>query len=398
MLPVPSTASPAFDPARRFLETSGPASERARQKGEAFRDTYDALFNALLEAPFLPAWLKPLVPKSFYRRHLKNAGRRYWKLHLPELRAWHGDSDAVYRELAEGLGRSLEELYGIQTVEIVSSEMNFSLGCTSLAFGPRHTADGNPRLAYNHDFPESFANLLLVQKCLPPSGHASLNLTYPVIPGAIAGVNAAGLAVTLNHAYASDISDVPAVPVTFLVADCLARCADVGEALELIGKANVPNGSMMTFCDAAGRRATVELSCTRKSVREAPDAEILVTFNKYGNGDMLPCEVPWDAKAAGMTKWLLKDRPIHGHNAGRMRRAPRVIDHGKRHSEADIRVILSDHDDASSSSGEGRYDTICRHDPRSMNTIASALIDPRNRGMKVVFGRACRGDAKEYGL
>jgi hypothetical protein len=384
----------SFNPARRFLETSGSATNQARQKGEAFRDSYGAIFNALIEAPFLPPWLKIFVPKALYRWHLKNEGRRYLSVHERALGNRHDEGFlAIYRSLADGIGISLEEAYGVQAIEIVSAEMSFSLGCTSLAFGTRHTADGNPRLAYNHDFPESFGRLLFVQKCAPESGHASLNLTYPVIPGAIAGVNEMGLAVSLNHAYAADIAKIPAVPITLLVAECLSRCADVGEAVALVEKTPVPNGSMITLCDASGSRTVVELSCTKKSVRTAEDRDILITFNKYGNAGMAACEVPWDARTEGLTKWILKDRPIHGHNAGRMSRAPSLIDHAKRHSESDIRAILSDHD-----GGEGRYDTICRHDPTTMNTIASAILDPEARTMKVVFGRACGGNEMEYGL
>lgn len=383
---------PDFNPTTRKLTLTGTPYEMALQKGVALKDRFDLVLQDVMRAPFLPKWLQRLVPKFAYRAFLKRVGKKYFALHAPCLKSLRGQNLLpALAGLAEGFAVDRELLYGLNAVEILTSEMSFSLGCTSLAFGAAHTQSGQPKIAYNHDFPESFAPHLYVQENLPTTGHASLSLTYPTILGCIAGVNACGLAVSLNHAFATDIKDKPAVPITLLVQECLNGCESVAMAIELILQTEVPNGSMITLADSSGGRACVEVSATKKSVRHAT-SEILYTFNAYQQPDMLAVEVPLTARAAGMTKWVLQDRLIHEHNIQRKARYLELLKPTHRYSDDDIHALISDHSGTS-----GSYVTLCRHDVTSMSTIASAIVSPVERTLQVIYGKACEGKYLDYG-
>lgn len=375
---------------KRFLKVQGTPREAALQKGLAFHARFDEIIAGLLAAPFLPQTLKTFLPKNVFRFALKSIGKKYLRLHGPYLKTFHNrDLLEPLRGLAEGLNRDLSLVYGINAVEILSSRMSFSMGCTSLAFGSEQMADGNPRLAYNHDFPESFADFLHVEEERPAAGLATLTLTYPTLLGAIAGVNEKGLAVSLNHAFATDIHPKPAILITSLVKECLVHAANVEEALALAMSSEVPNGSMVSFVDATGHRAVVEFSAGLRNVRRADDG-ILYTFNCYRTNGMSQVEVPKTAIASGLTRVVMGKRLVHEHNIRRTERFLKLSQEEKKHDENEIRKWLGDHSD-----GNGRYDTICRHDANSMSTIASVVMNPRERKMKVIFGKACESLAEE---
>lgn len=377
----------------RYLEVGGTAYEMAYKQGRAFLSRFDAIFRSLTRAPFLPPWLGRLVPVFVWRRAIKRLGHRYLRRHAPLLENFNGRNHLnSLRGLATGFKLGKEQLYGMNALEIVTAHMPFSLGCTSIAFGPEETASGRPKLGYNHDFPDSFGEYLYVQKNMPRDGYESLCLTYPVILGAIAGINSEGLAISLNHAFATDFDDKPAVLFTLLLQECLRSCRHVADALDLIAGTPVPNGSILTLMDATGNRVAVEFSCTKRSHRY-PGGGILHSFNCYQQSELKDVEVPLGARPRGMARWILKERKIHDHNLARHRRFDGLVDPAKKFADEDIHRLLSDHGDAA-----GDYDTICRHDARTISTIASVILSPADRRMKVIYGRPCSGSYCHYSL
>lgn len=382
----------SFDAGNRFLQLSGTPVDRARQKGLAFRDSHDELVQSLIDSPLIVPWLKPFLPHAVVKTVLGRLGKKYLNLHRPILQNYYGRNlFAELEGLAEGFDMPVNYIYGLNAIEILSSKIPFSLGCTALAFAANHTNDGKPRLAYNHDFPHSFGKSLYVQETRPAEGMTTLMLTYPSILGGIAGLNSAGLAVVLNHAYATDMQLLPALPITWLLSECLQRCDTVAAAVELILKTPVPNGSFLTLIDCHGARAVVEVSGTRKEVRQ-PDESVLCTFNFYRCAALKSHEVPWMAKTTGMAKLVFGERLVHAHNMGRERRFIEFFDHAKKHDNADIHEFMADH----SGHLQGAIDTICRHDERAMNTIASVILNPAAQTMKVIFGWPCQGQYLDF--
>lgn len=379
---------------QRLYKFSGASVEVARQKGQAFRATLADQIQSLIDSPLILPVVRPVLPRALLKSLIKRLGKKYLTLHHDVLKNYYGrDLAADLSAFAEGYNESPQFMYGLNAIEVVSSHIPFSLGCSSLAFAPLHTVSGAPLLAYNHDFPETFGKNLYVQHTVPDSGLASLMLTYPTILGGIAGVNAAGLGMTINHAYATDLKPTAALPITWLLSECLSRCENVTSAVELILKTPVPNGSFLTLIDAQANRAVVEMSCTRKEVRTL-DSRVACTFNFYREPVMKTHEVPFNGHTKGLMRWILGDRLVHQHNIGRENRFQQIFDHDKKYDEEAIHQLMSDHGET----GVGSLETICRHDPRAMNTIASVMINPKSKSMKVIFGAACAGHYTNFTL
>ncbi len=380
----------SFNKDSRSLNVAGNIYERSFQQGRALLPHKRKLLKAASSAPYAPESIQKLIPNFVFHGFLCAKGKSYLRLHEPILKNHLGlDLSDKVKGLSEGFGFTQSYLYGLNAVEIISSQLPYSLGCTSLAFASEKTAVNHPLIAYNHDFPPSFGPELYVRESRPLRGYASVSLTYPPTMGCIAGVNEKGLAVSLNHAFSTDIKPIPALLITLLVQECLDRCATLQEAREMIDATPVPNGSMITLVDKSGNRAAVELSCTKKSWRYPKDTDILSTFNQYQCPDMFDVEIPLTAKG----KWVLQGYTVHQHNLARRKRFDAVFQDNKKYSTSDIHQLLSDHE-----GGEGGFNTICRHHMGTANTLASCILDPVEGTMKVIFGFPCQQNYKLYSL
>lgn len=364
-----------------YLLVAGNPYHRYQAQGRAFRQHYSRMLSAATKIAILPAWLQNLIPEFIFKKFIHIKGARLYKLHEPVLKNFNGSNLLQKLEgLCDGLNTNRDFLYGLNAIEILSSQMPYALGCTSLAFPQRLLKGQGVQIAYNHDFPEVLRPYLFVRETHPDQGYASLAITYPPSLGAIAGVNEAGLAATLNHGYEKNLKAQPSLLITLLLQECLDRCGNVVEAETLIKKTKVPNGSFITLVDRSGRRLVYELSSHRKMTRGA-DADLLVTFNKYKVKAMEADEIPITAKGKGPYKGHL----VHEHSLEREKRFRVLFDPSKKYSDVMIRKLMSDHAGANN----GHFGTICRHDPGTASTLISAIINPRGF-IKLVFDNPCR--------
>lgn len=379
-----------MDSINRFLHVEGSDFERGEQQGLAFRGRIAEMIDDIRQIEMLPLGLQKIIPIGIYRVAFRLAGRSYWHRHEPFLTAYAGaDLKAKVAGLARGFGVPRDLVYGLAAMEVITSEMPHvpNYGCTSLAFGATHAACGEPLIAYNHDFPESFGPHLYVRHNRPKQGIPSLSLAYPVLLGAIAGVNEAGLAVSINHAFERRVNKKQgALFVTWLLQDCLDRFRTAEAAAAHTLKTPVTNGSMLTFVDKTGGRAVVELT-SRRRLRRAPDAGVGFTFNKYRIPEMEELEIPIATRGTKM----FKGRLVHGANIERLRRFSEMYDPHKVYTEQDIHALMSDH--AGSVGGMG---TICRHDATTSTTLASAILHPVTGEIQMIFGPACCGRYRTY--
>lgn len=373
----------------RYLEVKGADYERAFKQGQYFNEKRLEIIQAIKDVPFLAPWLQKKIPISFYKTYLHILGKKFYKRHLPLLKSSRGKQLLDQLEgLSNGLNENLFFLYGVNCFEIISSQPPCTWGCSSLAFSFHQTLSGEPQIAYNHDFPLSFAPHLFVKKSVPSKGYASLAISYPPILGSIAGINDKGLAITLNHAFTISLSKTNALLITVLLQECLNSCSDVAEALSLIKETPVPNGSIMTLVDAKGLRAAVELSSTKKRVREAEDKKIFHSFNNFQHPEMFDVQIPLSAKGKGP----LKGFGLHEHNFSRQKRYDELVNHQNKYSDEEILQLLSDHN-----GGSGNCLTLCRHHVSS-DTLCSAILNPRSGQIRIVFGHPCQGTYNDYYL
>jgi hypothetical protein len=371
----------------RFIEVSGSAFERGYGQGAAFREASHTYFDTLATLPLMPAWLPGKA--AIVRASTHALGASYLRRDRALLsHRFDGDNLAFMQGIADGADMHMAQLYGVHAFESESCNIGFTMGCTSLGLAAAHCADGSPRLVYNHDFPPAFERYLFVRRSEPTGLNRSLSVSYPALIGAICGVNEHGLAVSVNQAYATDLQRRRAATfVTMLLQDCLDRCASVSDALALIAATPVTNGAMLTLVDAAGARAAVELSSSKRGVRGAQPDEVLYSFNKYRIADMESCEVPVGAVTAG----LFGGYDVHGCNVTRERRFREL--HVRAFDDQALQRLMADHD-----GGDGDHDSICRHHDPLGETILTAIVSPRDRSMKLLFGKPCQQTMQRYEL
>ena len=365
------------------FRVEGDAYERGLQQAKHFgpgalTDARGALSNLAVMPKVVPGFLKA----PFAWGLVGSMGRLWLHRHRPALQQHQGGR--LHRGLgglADGFGVPFARLYGFHAFEIEASRFHYTLGCSSLAFAAEATQSGRPLIAYNHDFPPEFARLPSVRESVPDDGFPSVSIAYPPMLGTLCGVNAAGLAITLNHAYVRRLSPAAGLPISLLVQDALDRCASVAEALELFSSVQVPNGSMATLVDAHGERAAVELTPAGAFVRRTK-GPVLHTFNAYQTDAARRLEVPIGAMGAGH----LAGMDIHGPNLARQARYD-ALGAGQRTgwTMADIDALMADHGGDVASEN-----TICRHEDPAAHTLLTARVDPVERTLTVSAGTACR--------
>lgn len=370
-----------------MLTVSGTPFEQGLQQGEAARSSFKNILADISKIPVFAPALQQVIPRFVYPLGLKILGKVAFKKQCHALKRSQCRFDQRLAGLTAGLKCGVALAYGLQAVEVVTAKLPFSMGCSSLVFDPAITASDHALLAYNHDFPEVIGPYLTVRQCLPQEGLKHLAVTYLPILGAIAGVNEAGIALSLNHAYALQTRLADTLPITMLVEECLSTCHNVEEVISKTLATPVPNGSMITAVSENGERAVIELAPGKSRVRR--DSEPLShTFNKYRLAEMETCEIPLAARGRGPLAGL----GIHDHNLAREKRFLELRKNLKnRLDEKDIRALLSDHN-----GGSGDLGTICRHHPATHSTLASMILDPSARRLKITFGPPCRNEYEEH--
>lgn len=377
----------------KMIRVKGTACERGEMQGEVFRDKKRHIIDGIRNLEELVLFnLHKKIPIAFYEYFFKKQGRLFLRYHREVLAAGEGERLEHVRGLASGLGVDADLVYGLSALEVLTSELPHlpSYACSSLIFKADQTKVNRPLIAYNHDFPDSFGPHIFVRHNSPKNRYKSVSLAYPVLLGAIAGVNEKGLAVTINHAFERGVKKTQAALfVTWLLQECLDTCATADDAARLVLKTRVTNGSMLNFADANGGRAVVEV-CSHGNVRRPMDKGISFTFNKYRIKKMEEHELPM--KTVG-TK-MFRGRLVHQANIDRQCRFDALFKSDHAYSEKEIHQLMSDHG-ADEQPGMG---SICRHDKSTSSTLASAILDPAQGTMKVIFGRACAGKYQTYAV
>lgn len=366
------------------LRVEGSGYERGLQQAkavgpQALDEARMALSRLHVMPKRLPQFLKPRLVDLI----IGDFGRKYWKRHQQTLAHYAGGKFlGAMKGLAEGLGVAPQRVYGYGAFEIEAARFHFTFGCSSFAFSKDATAWGRPLLAYNHDFPPELSGMPFVRENVPDVGLASVSLAYPLILGTLCGVNEAGLALSLNHAWVRELSTGEALPITLLMQDTLDTCRSVEEAIAHVSRVPVANGSMVTLLDASGARAVVELTPKGAFVRRTKRA-VQETFNAYQTPGARRLEVPVGAIGTGPIEGL----DIHSMNLSRQARydALEVCD-AKGWSMEQVNALCGDHDEK----GIPTLDCICRHDDPIGETLLTARVDPMERTLQFSPGVACR--------
>jgi Acyl-coenzyme A:6-aminopenicillanic acid acyl-transferase len=206
-------------------------------------------------------------------------------------------------------------------------------------------------------------------------------------------VNEKGLAITLNYAF---VTDPPAANplVTMLIADALATCASVAEAVRRITAAPRWGAGMLLLADSSGDMASLELSNTRSAVRRpgAGDDWLLFT-NVCHCADTCSVQIPESAAWSEKAPLSLRGGLVLQPHANRAARLEELVRQQSSIGPDELAAIMADH----GASGVPDGASPCVH-TGYFNTTASLQWFPAQRSVRVSYSAACEAEYVELKL
>src|SRR3954447_627549 len=131
-------------------------------------------------------------------------------------------------------------------------------GCSTLVVEPGRSSTGGPLFGRLLDCPpfEELPEHTLVMVCKPKDKHAFAAVTFPILLGAISGMNDAGLSLAINEIYgAKDGSkgqNLGGTPMLLLFRKILEECTTVEEAEKVLKAASRTTWFCLTVTDPKG--------------------------------------------------------------------------------------------------------------------------------------------------
>lgn len=334
-----------------------------------------------------------------YPLFLKLAERKSEQMLVPALREADPAMLARLEGIAEGAGLPLGSLCLMNAMEAFIASMSGRTtvplpgACSALAVRGARTRDGEPIIAKNFDYLPLVQPFFVLRESCPDDGWRSLDFAVAPQAGTVDGMNEKGLAITLNYAFVTDPGG-PNPLVTMLIADALAACANVPEAVERITARPHWGAGMLMLADASGDLAAVELTNTRAGVRRpAAGTNWLLFTNVCHCPATAAVQVPEAAAFSNKVPLPLRGRPVLEWHATRARRLEELVGRQGSLGPDALAAIMADH----GPSGVPDGTSPCVHTDY-WRTTASLQWMPASRRVRVSYSTACKAQYVEFAL
>jgi hypothetical protein len=354
--------------------------------------TYQTLPN--LEALRLekPGWLPfPLF--------LRLAEHRSARALAPALRRENPAMLERMQGIADGSGLTLRSLCLMNAMEAFVNSLQGRVvmpplgACSSLAIRRSRSRNGEPIIAKNFDYLPVLQPFYIMRECRPHNGFASLQFAVAPQPGAVDGVNEKGLAITLDYAFVTDLGP-PNPLITMLIADALAACATVDEAVRRITANPRWGAGLLMLADASGELASVELSSTRSDVRRpAVGTDYLLFTNVCHCKETCAVQVSEAASYSNRVPTPLRRSSVLKPHADRERRIEALLLKQANVGHEELGNIMGDH----GPNGVPDGSSPCVHTDY-FNTTACLQWFPASRRVRVAYSAACVAEYAEISL
>ena len=211
--------------------------------------------------------------------------------------------------------------------------------------------------------------------------------------GTIDGINERGLCITLNYAFLFD-SGQPAPLITMLIAEALARCSNVSEAIRHIERRSRWGTGILMLADTDGDIASLELSPSKAAVRRpGPGEDWLAFTNVCRSPQICALQVPETAVFSGKVPASLQGEPVLQPHINRARRIEDLVRAHRSLDVNDIAKVMADH----GPNGLPGKSSPCVHADYWRTTAALQWL-PRKRSVRAWYDSACTAKYVELGL
>ncbi len=204
------------------------------------------------------------------------------------------------------------------------------VGCTAVAVAGPRALDGHLLVGRLFDFEggRRFDTHKVVRTVAPATGHAYLSVDWGGVCGAVTGLNATGLWVSVNAA-TSDGRVWRGRPLVVVVQEILQHCDTIAAAVERLDAAELAVSEAVLVASAReGRAVVVEVGPTGLALREMHESTLAVTNHFLASA--------WAGDAA------TRRRRERGTSASRLARARELLALRERHAPADLLALLRD--------------------------------------------------------
>ena len=360
-----------------------------RQKILGARHDLRRLETLRLEQPW---WLP-------YPLFLKLAESKSEKFLLAALRQQNPAMLVRLQGIAEGAGLPLGSICLMNAMEAFLGSVQGRTvvpptgACSALAVrGPR-SRTGEPIIARNFDMPALLQPFSMLRESRPRNGFRSLDFALAPQAGTVDGVNEKGLAITLDYAFVTD-AVTPNPLITMLIADALAACATVTEAIQHLTTTPRWGAGMLMLADAAGDLASVELSNTRAGVRRpAAGEDWLLVTNVCRCPETCAVQVPETATYSDKVPLSLRGESVLQSHAIRAQRIEKLFLAQSSVGPDELAAIMADHGPTGVPNGASP----CVHTDY-FKTTASLQWFPKSRRARVAYSTACTARYVEIAL
>ncbi len=325
-----------------------------------------------------------------YPLFLKLAERKSEKALGEALKRANPGALARLQGIAEGAGLSLGSLCLMNAMEpaIASVAGHTTVpppgACSALAVRGARSRTGEPIIAKNFDYLPLIQPFYMLRESRPRGGLRSLDFAVAPQAGTVDGMNETGLAITLDYAFMTEPGP-PNPCVTMLIADALASCATVTEAVGRITASPRWGAGMLMLADASGDLASLELSHDRAGVRRPAAGEDCLVFTNVclcpeTRAAQVPEAAVWSDRAPG----ALRGRPVLRPHASRACRIEELVREQGRLGLEELAAVMADHGPA----GEPDGASPCVHTDYYKTTACLQWL-PAQRRARVSYTTAC---------
>lgn len=241
------------------LVLDGPSYARGLKAGELTKDLLleqEQVLNAQMETWFPERWMRQLLVLGAIT-WFQGADRYFEKPHLLEMYGTSKSAPHEYDYLADGFTRQVA-YHGLHEVGQMMVDQGWEdMGCTVIAI-PRGR---NWILGRNFDFEGGriFDREKIVKWVFPDKGIPFVSVIWAGMVGAVTGVNAKGVYISINAGGSSEFRRI-GTPSTLVTLKVLQEAENSDQAVAILKAARMFITDIFTVMDAGGNLFRVEKS------------------------------------------------------------------------------------------------------------------------------------------